>query len=97
MLIHSKIFGWVATTSSLVYKLPQIAHLRRTDNASGINPTSLYIQASSYIFLIVHGTILDDWPIIVMGIISLLQSTVLIVMYRRCVRQQAALPEVVQK
>lgn len=66
MLTHTKAFGWVATIFSLIYKLPQIAHLCRTINASGINPTSLYIQTSSYVFLITHGVILDDWPIIVM-------------------------------
>ena len=90
MLSHTKAFGWVATASSLIYKLPQIAHLFRTTNASGINPTSLYIQASSYIFLITHGVILDDWPIIVMGMISLLQSVVLIILYHQCVRKEAA-------
>ena len=52
MLAHTKVFGWVATAFSLLYKLPQIAHLCKTINASGINPSSLYIQAASYVFLI---------------------------------------------
>jgi len=92
-MLQSKVFGWIATLSSLLYKLPQIAQLYRTINASGIHPTSLYIQASSYIFLIIHGTILNDWPIIVMGIISFCQSVLLIALYRRAMRQAAAVAD----
>ena len=85
--MQSKLFGWIATTFSLIYKLPQIAHLCRTVSVSGINALSLYIQASSYIFLIIHGIILDDYPIIMMGVISLLQSIALIVLYHYCIHK----------
>ena len=86
--IVSQSFGWAATASSLTYKIPQIRHLYKIKKSDGLNATSLYIQAASYIFLIVHGTIIEDLPIIVMGIISLLQSIFLIVLYWHCVANE---------
>ena len=86
MLARTALFGWIATAFGLVYKLPQIARLRKAATVAGISLTSLYIQASSYVFLIVHGVIIDDWPVIIMGIVSLLQSIVLISLFHYCLK-----------
>jgi uncharacterized protein with PQ loop repeat len=88
MTIVTHTFGWTATAMSLTYKIPQIRHLYKIKKSDGLNSTSLYIQAASYIFLITHGTIIADLPIMVMGCISLLQSALLILLYWYCAAKE---------
>ena len=73
-----RVFGWIAVSLSLVYKLPQIIHLYRTQNTAGIAVSSQIVQASAYFFYITHGFIIEDPPIIFLGFTSLLQSLVLV-------------------
>jgi len=79
-----KIFGWLSTIFSLSYKIPQIRQLYRSHETSGLNLKSLYIQSSSYIFLIIHAIGLEDNPIILMAVCSLLQSIILVILYHKC-------------
>ena len=88
MTIVTDTFGWTATAMSLTYKIPQIRHLYKIKKSDGLNSTSLYIQGASYLFLIAHGTIIEDLPIIVMGCISLLQSVLLILLYWYCAAKE---------
>ena len=74
-------FGWIATSLSLIYKIPQIYKLYKTKKNEGLSIISLIVQASAYGFYIVHGFIIEDFPIISMGIISLVQSLFLIALY----------------
>jgi uncharacterized protein with PQ loop repeat len=73
-----RVFGWIAVSLSLVYKLPQIIHLYRTQNTAGIAVSSQIVQASAYFFYVTHGFIISDPPIIFLGFTSLLQSLVLV-------------------
>lgn len=79
----SYVFGWIATTFSLIYKLPQIYVLCRTKKHEGLSLASLICQACAYGFYITHGYFIEDWPILVMGVISLLQSVCLIFLFFR--------------
>jgi len=76
-----KVFGWIATSFSLIYKLPQIVALYRTKKHQGLSFISMICQACAYGFYIAHGWVIQDWPILVMGVISLLQSACLIFLY----------------
>lgn len=77
----TKIFGWIAVSISLIYKFPQIWKLYRTEDISGISVFSQCVQASAYIFYIIHGILIADPPIVFLGITSGLQSMVLILQY----------------
>ena len=79
----SYVFGWIATSFSLVYKLPQIYMLCRTKKHEGLSLASLVCQACAYGFYIAHGCFIEDWPILVMAVISCLQSGCLIVLFFR--------------
>ena len=75
------VFGWIATGFSLIYKIPQIYVLCRTKKHEGLSLSSFVCQASSYGFYIAHGVFINDWPILVMGAISLIQSIILISLF----------------
>jgi uncharacterized protein with PQ loop repeat len=79
--MSEEVFGWIATSLSLIYKLPQIYILYRKKKHEGLSIISLVVQALAYGFYIAHGIYIDDLPIMCMGIVSLLQSICLIVMY----------------
>lgn len=76
-----RIFGWVAVTLSLVYKFPQILKLQRSKDTRGISVESQVVQASAYFFYITHGILINDPPIVFLGITSLCQSLVLVAQY----------------
>ena len=76
-----KVFGWIAVCLSLVYKFPQMWKLFKTGDISGISVESQIIQASAYGFYIVHGTIIEDPPIVFLGCTSFAQSAVLVGQY----------------
>ncbi len=75
------LFGWIATTFSLSYKLPQIYRLVKTKDTNGLSNISLILQASSYGFYFIHGFIIEDPPIIALGSVSFLQSVIIICQY----------------
>ena len=74
----TSIFGWIATTITFLYKLPQIYKLYKTKSSNDMSLTSLTIQTTGYVFYIVHGFTIDDHPTLVMGGISLLQGIILV-------------------
>ena len=78
-----QIIGWLATVFSLSYKIPQIIKLYKSQETSGLSLKSLYIQECSYVFLITHSISREDYPIIMMGIFSLLQSTIILILYHK--------------
>ena len=52
-----------------------------THDTRGISVMSQIIQASAYCFYIIHGTIIEDPPIVILGLSSMVQSAVLIGQY----------------
>ena len=78
-----KIFGWVATGLSLFYKIPQIIKIVKTKDVHSLSFLSLFCQCLSYSFYIVHGIVINDMPIIIMGSISSIQSLILMYYYYR--------------
>ena len=77
----TRIFGWVAVGLSLTYKFPQIYKLWKTQDVRGISVLSQIVQGSAYAFYIVHGTLIQDGPVTLLGIASLAQSLVLVAQY----------------
>ena len=77
------LFGWIATSFNLIYKLPQIYKLYKTNDARGISIKAYVLQTFSYIFYMLHGIFNSDYPIIVMGISSFIQCLVIIWLWRK--------------
>ena len=75
------IFGWVASSITVVYKIPQIIKLYKTKKSSDLSILSLIIQSIGYIFYILHGFNINDLPIISMGVGALIQNIIIIILY----------------
>jgi len=82
------IYGWIASSITLIYKLPQIYKLYNRKQSSDISILSLLIQSLGYIFYIIHGWNINDDPIIVMGSGALFQTIVLILLYFLYINKQ---------
>ena len=68
--MYPLIFGWVATTITIVYKLPQMYTFYKEKTSKGISILSLTIQTISYILYTIHGYIIKDPPIFIVSIAS---------------------------
>ncbi len=79
--VTSQVFGWLAISLSLIYKLPQIWKLHKNGDIRGISLSSQMIQTISYFFYIVHGVLIKDPPVTVLGSVSLTQSIILLCQY----------------
>ena len=77
------LFGWIAASFGIIYKLPQIYKLIKTNTVDGISIRAYIIQTTSYFFYILHGLFNKDYPIIVMGITSFLQCLYIIFLWYR--------------
>ena len=75
------LFGWLATVLSGLYRIPQIYKIYKFKKVEGISKISYIIQTTSYIMYIIHGYIAIDYPIIVMGILSVLQNIIILSLY----------------
>ena len=77
------VFGWVATILSSIYKLPQIYKLVTTKKSNDISMKSYSIQTLSYALYIIHGFIVHDLPVAVMGIVALIQNILILWLCQR--------------
>jgi uncharacterized protein with PQ loop repeat len=74
-------FAWIANILSFIYKLPQIYTLYKKKNTTGLNVYSFCIQATSYVLYILHGYFTNDDALFYGMMPSLIQTTVIIIMY----------------
>ncbi len=79
--MQKSLFGWIASSITLVYKLPQIYKLYKTKKSDDLSLFSLLIQCFGYIFYILHGDTLNDLPIMFMGGGALFETSLIIGMY----------------
>ena len=75
------VYGWIASSITLIYKLPQIYKLYKTKKSDDLSVNSLLMQSVGYIFYIIHGANVQDNPIIVMGTGPLFETMVIVAMY----------------
>lgn len=83
MIDASRLFGWIAVTIGMSYRIPQIRHLYQTKSTEGLSIQSHYLQAVSYVFYTLHGISIGDMPILVMGVVSVIQSLIIIGLYHK--------------
>ena len=79
--MNKSIFGWIASSMTVLNKIPQIIKLYRTRESADLSIVSLFIQLIGYIFYILHGYTLGDLPIIFMGAGALCENIIIMVMY----------------
>ena len=79
--MYPLIFGWIATTITIVYKLPQMYTFYKEKSSKGISILSLAIQTISYILYTLHGYIIKDPPIFIVSIASLILNLILCFQY----------------
>ena len=84
--------GGAAPVFSLVYKIPQIVKLYQTKQVGSLSFLSLLCQWLSYSFYIVHGIVIEDMPIITMGVVSMVQSILLLAMFAYYKKHQREQP-----
>jgi uncharacterized protein with PQ loop repeat len=75
------ILGWIATSLSLIYRLPQIYKTYKVKRTEGLSYFSYIIQTISYIFYILYGYFSNDFPIFGMGIIAIIQNFIILFLY----------------
>ena len=75
------LYGWIASTITLIYKLPQIYKLYKRKKSNDISVLSLLVQSVGYIFYILHGITVNDSPIVLMGSGALIETIILVIMY----------------
>ena len=74
-------FGWIASSITLIYKIPQIVKLYKTKKSADLSIVSLIIQSIGCFFYILHGSAVNDIPIIFMGAGALAETLIIISMY----------------
>jgi uncharacterized protein with PQ loop repeat len=79
--MYPLIFGWIATTITIVYKLPQMYTFYKEKSSKGISILSFGIQTISYILYAIHGYIIKDPPIFIVSIASLVLNLILCCQY----------------
>ena len=74
---QTSFFGWLGTTCTLLYKLPQIYKLYKSKTSKGVSLLSYSMQTMSYLPYAIHGIIINDGPTFAMGAISFILNVVL--------------------
>ena len=80
------IVGLGALGLSLLYRIPQIYEIYKTESAEDISTWMLIIQNLSYILYIVYGVFVHDWIYIASSVFSFVQNLIIYFMkmyYRR--------------
>jgi len=73
----TKIFGWIAASLGLIYKVPQIYKIYKYKKTKDLSIRSYIFQTLSYCFYIIHAFYIEDNPSISMGFISLVQNIII--------------------
>ena len=71
------IFGWLAGAFSTAYNIPQIYLIYKTKSAKDISLYSLIIRIISYVFYILHATMIEDPPLLYMTAAVLSQALIM--------------------
>jgi uncharacterized protein with PQ loop repeat len=71
-IIQTSFFGWLGTTCTIIYKLPQMYKLYKNKTSKGLSIMSYGIQTISYVPYVIHGIIINDLPTFAMGLFSLI-------------------------
>ena len=75
------LYGWIASSITIIYKIPQIVKLYKTKKSDDLSIASFIIQFIGYIFYTLHGISINDLPTIYMGAGAFIENLIIIIMY----------------
>jgi len=78
--------GLSALGLSLIYRIPQIYEIYKTESAEDISTWMLIIQNLSYVLYVTYGVFVHDWIYIASSVLSFVQNLIIYFMkmyYRR--------------
>jgi uncharacterized protein with PQ loop repeat len=75
--IVMQIVGLGALGLSLLYRIPQIYEIYKTESAEDISTWMLIIQNLSYILYIIYGVFVHDWIYITSSVLSFVQNLII--------------------
>ena len=79
--MYNLLFGWIATTITIVYKLPQMYTFYKEKSSKGVSIISYGIQTISYGLYGLHGYMIGDPPTITVSSTSLVLNLILCCQY----------------
>ena len=65
---------------SLMYRIPQIYEIYKTESAEDISTWMLIIQNLSYILYVTYGVFVHDWIYIASSVLSFIQNLIIYLM-----------------
>ena len=77
-------YGYISTFLTCVYRIPIIYELYIKKDPTLANIKSTLIYTIACIFLILHGYKIKDTPVLILGIVCLIQSLIIIHLYKQC-------------
>ncbi len=72
--------GLSALGLSLMYRIPQIYEIYKTESAEDISTWMLIIQNLSYILYVIYGVFVHDWIYIASSVLSFIQNLIIYLM-----------------
>lgn len=75
------LFGWIAGILSNIYNIPQIYHTWKTKSSKDLYIMSILVRLTSYIFYIIHASVIKDPPLFWNTILSVVQVIIMIIQY----------------
>ena len=75
------LFGWIAGILSNIYNIPQIYHTWKTKSSKDLYRMSILVRLTSYIFYIIHASVIKDPPLFWNTILSVVQVIIMIIQY----------------
>jgi uncharacterized protein with PQ loop repeat len=75
------VFGWLAAAISSVFRIPQIFHIVDQGSVKDLSFVSLLCQFVVCPLYVAHGIVISDLPTIVMGSLSGVQASIILILY----------------
>jgi uncharacterized protein with PQ loop repeat len=79
--MYKLIYGWVGTSITIIYKLPQMYKFYNEKTSEGVSIISYGIQTFGYIMYAIHGIIIKDDPCFIMGAVAFFLNLILCCQY----------------
>lgn len=75
--------GFAGLACSLIYRIPQIYKLYKTESVNDISLWMIHVQNVSYCFYIAYGFLIADLVYIISSFVSVLQNFIILILYCR--------------
>src|SRR5262245_36629989 len=84
----TSLFGTLAALASMIALAPQARKIHKLGHARDISGATFAILCASYVFWMVYGLLLTNWPIIVTNIVCLVLAGFILAVKIRTAREE---------